>query len=395
MSAILVHESELQFELGGPAYRLMQRVGLIKAGSRSILRRTFAFLSITWVPLAIFALFEGRAIGPTPGQSFLYDFATYARFFLSIPLIFLAEAVVGPRIHAAGLHFVQGGFVRPADIPAVEAAVVRSHEWREAWWPEAVMLAVAVLGAWFTVESWNNASDAARWSSLTRHDGNGVSLTGLWYHLIAVPLLQFFALRWLWRLGIWVAFLFKMSRLDLNTVATHPDSAGGLAFLGGAHVVMSIFACSIGCILSGYIGFQLVFQGAAIESYKGLLIFYLVLMEMLCLGPLLLFVPLLARARRAGLRQYSVLVDTYNRSFDRKWVTGGALPDEPLLGSADIQSLADLGNSYRMIQDMKVIPFGRQHVLQVAVVSCLPLLPLAFLVMPVAELLKLLAGVIL
>ena len=394
MSAVLTHESELQFELGGPAYRLMQRIGLIKGENPSIGRRVAAFLLITWVPLLVLSLIEGRAVGPTPRESFLYDFASYARFFLAIPLIFLAETVVGPRIRAAGLHFVQGGFVRPEDLATVEAAVVRSRQRREALWPEAIMVGIAVFGAWFTVESWSTA-DAAIWSSVTRPDRSGLSLTGLWYHTVSIPILQFLALRWLWRLAIWVTFLFEMARLNLNTVATHPDGAGGLGFLGGAHIVMAIFPCAISCILSGYVGFQLVFEGASIEAYKGLLVMYLIFAELICLGPLMLFVPLLARARRLGLRQYSVLVDNYNRGFEQKWVTGEVAPDEPLLGSADIQSLADLGNSYRMIQDMKVIPFGKQQVLQVAVVTCLPLLPLAFLVMPIGELLKLLAGAIL
>ncbi len=31
MTPVLAHESELEFELGGPAYRLMQRIGLIRA----------------------------------------------------------------------------------------------------------------------------------------------------------------------------------------------------------------------------------------------------------------------------------------------------------------------------------------------------------------------------
>jgi hypothetical protein len=107
MTTVLAHESELEFELGGPAYRLMQRIGLIKGAGPSIRRRIVGFLLITWVPLLLFSLIEGRALGPTPRESFLLDFATYARFFLAVPLLFVAEVVVGPRLRTAGLHFVQ------------------------------------------------------------------------------------------------------------------------------------------------------------------------------------------------------------------------------------------------------------------------------------------------
>jgi len=96
-----------------------------------------------------------------------------------------------------------------------------------------------------------------------------------------------------------------------------------------------------------------------------------------------------------GLRHYSILAGTYNRAFEQKWVAGQAPPDEPLLGSSDIQSLADLGSSFGVIREMQLVPFGRKQVLQIAEIACLPGLPLVFLVMPVGELLKLLAGALL
>jgi hypothetical protein len=76
-------------------------------------------------------------------------------------------------------------------------------------------------------------------------------------------------------------------------------------------------------------------------------------------------------------------------------VTGTPPADEPLLGSADIQSLADLGNSFGMIREMKIFPFSQQQILQIAIISSLPGLPLIFLVMPVGEILQLLAGALL
>jgi hypothetical protein len=394
-SAVLAHESELHFELGGPAYRLMQRIGLIKGQSRSIGRRVVAFLLITWVPLLLFSLAEGRALGPTPRESFLLDFATYARFFLAIPLIFIAEAVAGERIRGAGLRFVQANLVRPENLPVVEAAVVRSRERREAIVPELIMVVVALLGGWFTVETWTRTAHAVSWNSITAPGVTGLSMTGLWYHMVAVPILQFFALRWLWRLTIWTMFLFRMSRLELNLVATHPDRAGGLGFLAGAHVSLAIFAVALSCILSAQVGFELYFEGARIESYKVLLVTYLVVVEIVCLGPLLIFAPMLSRTKRRGARIYGLFAQSYNREFEHKWVTGETAAADSALGSADIQSLADLGASYDMVREMKILPFTKGHLLQIAIVSALPGLPLVLLIMPVGEILKLLGNVIL
>jgi hypothetical protein len=105
-------ELEPLFELGGPAFRLMRRIEVIQGSGPSIGRRSAAFLIITWVPLLVFASLERHAIGPTPRSSFLLDFATYARFFIAVPLIFAAESVVGPRIRAAGIRFIRGGIVQ-------------------------------------------------------------------------------------------------------------------------------------------------------------------------------------------------------------------------------------------------------------------------------------------
>jgi hypothetical protein len=395
MTSILEHESKLEFELGGPAYRLMQRIGLIKGAGPSVGRRTIGFLLITWVPLLLFSLIEGRALGPTPRESLLLDFATYARFFLAVPLIFMAEVIVGPRLRTAGLQFIRGNLIRPEDLPAVEAAIARVQRRREALLPELIILGLALMGAWYLTIETVAGETAVTWRYITHPDGIGLSLAGFWYQLIAVPLLQFFVYRWLWRLIIWTLFLRDLSRLPLRLVATHPDRAGGLGFLGGAHVSLAIFPFAFSCVLSAFVAFQVYFEAVPIETFKALFVVYLVLMELICLGPLLLFVPLLARTRRTGLREYSILLSTHNSAFERKWVTGQHPPDESTLGSVDNSSLADLGSSFGMIREMKPFPFTRQHILQIAVIASLPGLPLIFLVMPVGELLKLLAGALL
>lgn len=388
--------TEPEFQLGGPAYRLMQRLGLIRPGTLSLLRRCVAFLLVTWVPLLLLTLLEGTALGSTPQESFLLDFATYARFFLGIPLLFLSEVIVGPRLQTAGRHFLAGHFIRTEDLPAFEAAVARIRRLREALVPELVMVVLAFLNAWFlSIETWSVAGSGVSWRSGAEGHFLGLSLAGCWYYLVAVPLLQFLAYRWLWRLIIWTVFLLELSRLDLKLIPTHPDRAAGLGFLGTAHVSLAIFPFAFSCVLSANLAFEIHFGGVPIETYRLLGAVYLAVMLLLILGPLLVFTPKLAKCRRLALQEYSILTNDYNRAFHQKWLVGPARDDEPLLGSSDIQSLADLGKTFEFIRDMKVFAFSRQQIVQIAVITALPGLPLVFLVMPVAELLRLLAGALL
>jgi hypothetical protein len=393
MNPVLSNEDDLYFEHGGPIQRFVQRL-LLRMGVNFTVRvRIVGFLLITWVPLLLFALLEGRALGSSPKESLLQDFGTYARFFLGVPLLIVAELVVGPRLREAGLQFVRGGFIRPEDRSAYNQAIARAAKWRESVLPELIILAIALIGSWTLTFDKLYGEGFATWRSSTRATGGGlgISFTGLWYHLIAVPVLQFFWYRWLWRLFIWAGFLWTLSRLNLDLVASHADQAGGLGFLGSAHTSLGIFAFALSSVLSAEAAFLIVFENVDIETLKVPNAALLVVVEVLFLGPLRLFVPILIRTRLAGLRAYSSLVDRYNRGFHEKWIAGNAPEGEPLLGSADIQSLADLGNSFRYIQDMRAIPFSLRAILQLAIVTSLPCLPLLLLVMPIGKIVELLS----
>jgi hypothetical protein len=112
------------------------------------------------------------------------------------------------------------------------------------------------------------------------------------------------------------------------------------------------------------------------------------------LGPLLLFAPQLAEAKRRGNREYGTLAERYVREFDAKWLRGGAPADEPLVGSGDIQSLADLSNSFEVVRTMRIAPVTRDAILRLVAATLAPVAPLALTMMPLEELLKKLIGIV-
>jgi hypothetical protein len=389
MSLVVANESELYIERGGPAYRLMQRIGLIRGEAPSIPRRIIAFLAVTWVPLLALSSWEGLAIGPSPRESFLLDFATFARFLVAVPLLFIAEGIIGPRVTAAGLHFVRAGLVTPADHPAFEEAIRRLARWRESPGAELILAGLAVIGAWtFTAETVYGNS-AGSWQTATVETGNGIrlSLVGLWYHVVSVPILQFFWYRWLWRFLLWIRFLCHVSRLKLDLVPTHADGAGGLGFLGTAHTAFGILTLALSSVLSAAAGFLIVFEGVPIEAFQVHFVTILVVTEVVILGPLVMFCPAMVRARQAWMRHYSLLVIRHNRAFHEKWIDGRVTEGESCLGSPDMSSLGDLGASFHFLREMKVVPFSVRVILQLAVVTFLPALPLILLVVPIEKIL--------
>ena len=70
------------------------------------------------------------------------------------------------------------------------------------------------------------------------------------------------------------------------------------------------------------------------------------------------------------------LAKRYVREFDAKWLRGGAPARELFLGSSDIESLADLANSYNVVQTMHAALITMEAILRFAVATLVPIVPL-------------------
>ena len=102
----------------------------------------------------------------------------------------------------------------------------------------------------------------------------------------------------------------------------------------------------------------------------------------------MVFAGQLAGAKRTGLRRVWRLAQRYVQGVRHQVDRGGTETAEPLMGSADIQSLADLSNSFEVIRTMRFVPFSKETVLQLAVVTLVPLTPLLLTMISFEELLK-------
>jgi hypothetical protein len=58
------------------------------------------------------------------------------------------------------------------------------------------------------------------------------------------------------------------------------------------------------------------------------------------------------------------------------------------MGSADIQSPADLANSYEVVRDMRSAPLSLDAIIQVGVAAAVPFLPLVLTVVLTEEILN-------
>jgi hypothetical protein len=311
----------------------------------------------------------------------------HLRLLLALPLLIVAELVVHRRMRTVVALFLDRGLIPTAARPQFDAIVGAAIRLRNSVLAEVLLIAtVYVVGVGFV---WRTqiALDMTSWYGTPVGGRLQPSAAGWWLGLVSLPLFQFLLVRWYFRLFIWARFLWQVSRIDLQLVATHPDRAGGLGFLGSLSYAFSPVLLAQGTMLAGMIANKIFFTGATLPQFKIDLVGVVALMLLTVLGPLLVFGPQLEAVKRAGMREYGTMAQHYVRAFDSKWLRGGAPAGEPLIGSADIQSLADLGNAYEVVKGMRFVPFPMQTVVQLAVTTLVPVVPLSLTMISLEQLL--------
>jgi len=148
-------------------------------------------------------------------------------------------------------------------------------------------------------------------------------------------------------------------------------------------------------LLSGFLANRILYEGTRLPEYRLEIIAEAVLLYLLALGPVCVFAPRLLRQRLHGLHTYGSLASEYVIGFEKKWIEGQRPDGEALVGTADIQSLADLANSFAVVQHIRPFPFGREAIIAVAVFVAFPLLPLTLTMFSLQELVARLVNVLL
>jgi hypothetical protein len=360
--------------LGGPVYQYLIRVGLVKPPLDQLGWRVIVITLFAWAPLLALTTLNGRLIGGVK-IPFLYDFEAHARFLAALPILIAAEVTINRRIRAMLLQFAERQIITPAVLSKFERIAESAIRWRNSAAIELGLLAFVLVAGVF----WSRgvlAIQSDTWYAVGPANGKTLTPAGYWYQFVSLPVIQFIGLRWYFRLFLWGRLLWQVSRLDLNLVPSHPDRCCGLGFLGQSAFALGPFLMAHGVVLSGFLANRILYDGTKLPDHKMEMVVVAIFLFLLTLGPSCAFTPRLIRRRREGLRIYGALASEYVIGFDKKWVEGQRPAEEPLVGTADIQSLADLANSFEIVQHIQAFPFGKQALIGVAVCVLLPVAPL-------------------
>ena len=348
--------------LGGPLHRMGRSLGLVR-GTDTVHLGLVLGLGM-WLVVVGFAALQGF----TDRLFTMSVVAVHARLLVVIPLFFLAESWVAPLMTGFVRTIVTRGIVPLGAKAALDAEVARTRRWVNAWWPEALCL-LAAGGMWVTGSGLQNVGTTGAAAT------TGAEMASVAY-LGVGTLFRFLLFRWALKLGLWTWFLWRVSRLDLMLIPGHPDRAGGLGVLEAVHerfvplvAALSVLACATlaESISTGTLEVSAVYPNLAMT---------LVLDATLFLSPLLVFTDKLWAARAGGLGAYMALAARYVTAFEAKWTGGDPPTGDELLGTPDLQALADLAQAISVVGGMRWITVSRRLLTLMALAAIVPLLPL-------------------
>lgn len=380
--------------LGGPLFQIWRRAHLTDDAINLVQRRVVAAVAITWAPLFVLCLLQGSLFGGGRSVPFLKDADCHLRFLVSMPLLIAAELIVHGRMLPLVDQFRLRGLVRPDDAARFARALDEAFSLRNSLVAELILVVFVYTIGVTVVWRQFSAVHAGTWYATLSGGHYTMSAAGVWFVLISLPIYQFLLVRWYFRLFIWARFLWRVAGLDLDLDPTHPDKAGGLAFLGASLNAFLPLAAAHGVLLTGVMANRILFAGAKFVDFEVEAFFLVVFLLIVFAGPLTVFTLRMARLRRKGLAEYGALGQVYVRTFDTKWLRTAGPASEPLIGSSDIQSLADLANSYAVIEQMRILPVSRTALLQFIAVTLLPMAPLLLTMMPLEKIITSLVGMV-
>jgi len=380
---VAVLDPEVSLIRGGPFYRAQLKTRLILPHQWNLGRRLIVAVAMGWIPLVLLtALFQPGAV-----VALLTDYRVASRILIAVPVLLLGQILMESKFRMI-VSQVREDLIAPPDLSRFDGTVGWLIHLRDSMLPE---LAIAALVCLHIALSFSGKVGlAGPWAMEGAQTALGTHLSpaGWYYTVVSQLIYQFLVGLCLWKWVLWTLLVFKLSRIKLQLLVSHPDKHAGIGFLGMSTVAFAPVAFAVAAAVGATWRHEILYMGADLMSFKLPAILLLVLVLVIAVGPLLFFVPKLAPLRRKGILQYGSLAHLHSEEFYEKWILHRRDHEAELLSAPEISSLSDLASSFQHIEEMKPLPLDKGSLVAVALAVVIPMLPAILVQIPLKVVLK-------
>jgi hypothetical protein len=377
----------LDFSLvrGDPWFRFQRAIGLIPPTGLGIVRRSVVFALLTWVPLVIWAILWRRAFPGELAEPLLQHIGIHARCLVAIPLLIISEAAADRYPRELIPYFIASGLVQDETKPKFQGVIRSAEKMRDSWVAWGSLLGVTLFMTLAGSYESAHLHDVA-WAHVESGGKVSLGFGGWWYLVVVRFMFTFLLLVWAWRLLVCSVLLWRISRLDLQLVPTHPDGAGGLGFLEDVPIIFSLVVFAMSVVMASRWEHDVLYHGAQSTSFNILLAVFVAIVLVLFLSPLAFFSRSLRRLKQHSLLDYGALVGQHGRLVQRRWISGKDVKNAALLQAPELGPVSDTVAMYGVVEDIRIILIGKRSLLAIALPALLPMLPLWAIDIPLNEL---------
>jgi hypothetical protein len=357
--------TEASLVRGGLFYRVQRAFGLIHPNHWDLGYRVAFLMAVSWLPLLLIT----ALMNPEGLVSLIRDYRVHARLLIAVPVLLVGEVLMETRFRTVVGHIRQAALLDASDLVQMDNVIAKLLRARNSLLPESVILLLLMVR---TATSYKGLVDTTPW--LSRLSGAELHLTAAgWYAvLVSTSIFQFLLGLALWRWLLWTFFAFKLSRLNLKLVPTHPDKHGGLGFLGLTSAAFAPIAFSATAVIGATWRQDILHHGAHLINFRLPAIVLAVVIALIALGPLAFFVPRLAALRRKGILEYGILGQLHSTEFHEKWILHRAGREAEFLTAPESSTLADYGTAYQRIEQMNAFPADKGALYTLAAAVLIP-----------------------
>jgi hypothetical protein len=376
---------------GDLLFRLQRKIGLIPEQGLGIVRRALFWSLLAWLPIAVWALLQGRLLPVAGGEPLLAHFGINARLLLAVPLFIIGEGMMHSTLTTLLPRLVSSGIVPPSQLDRFRSVLGDIARLRDSVLPWLAIF--AVLASFFLFSMPNGvphelAWDKAQLNSQAQPDSNGLGFGAWWYLYVGRTIFLTLLLAWLWRLVLLFILFKRIAGLELSLVPTHPDRCAGLGFLAKIPVMFAPFVLGISAVFASGWAHQVVYHDVAIASLRVEIMAFVGVVTLLGVAPFLAFLGLMLKTKKRALLEYGDLVGRHGRLVRERWIDGKTIVDAPILDAPELGPIADTAAAYELIAKIRPLPLTMGALMPLAGAAVMPMIVLAALDLPLKTVLK-------
>ena len=360
--------------------RIQRKLRIAPQTGLGVGRRAIFFALLTWLPLVIWAALNDRLVDAQTGEPLLAHFGIHIRCLVAIPLLIIAEAMAYKVILRIISQFRSSGIVADEQHPAFLAVLKKVASLRDSSYPWIVLFCLAF--AWTLGSPVHVDSDEMSWAV----SGSSFGFGGWWFLYVARPIFLVLLLGWLWRIALIILLFFRISRLELSLVPTHPDKSGGLGFIKGLPSAYFMVSLAVSAVLASRWMHEMVYHEQTLSSFKLPFALFAVIWVVIVLSPLFLMAPCLSAMKRNALRNYGALVGQHGRFVHQRWILGQPVEANGLLDAPELGPVADTAAIYDAVNNVSPLPVGKSTFMAALIPIVIPMLFVVAQQIPIRDL---------